>query len=71
MQRAERCSGLVEKHDYRYDIQHSMENVTISALPDGTYELEEITARTDSQRFHLYLVVTNGVVTTVDETTKR
>ena len=45
-------------------------NVTISALPDGTYELEEITAPRGFKTISTFtFVVTNGVVTTVDETT--
>ena len=45
-------------------------NVTISALPDGTYELEEIAAPRGFKTISTFtFVVTNGVVTTVDETT--
>ena len=45
-------------------------NVTISALPDGTYELEEITAPNGFTTISTFtFVVKNGVVTTVSEVT--
>ena len=45
-------------------------NVIISALPDGTYELEEITAPNGFTTISTFtFVVKNGVVTTVSEVT--
>ena len=45
-------------------------NVTISALPDGTYELEEITAPNGFTTISTFtFVVKNGVVTTVSKVT--